>query len=101
MVDYNKVCQLIGGERKVRDLGFMSYQQLVEAACAEGHTEQGDFNAWKWVRLRKALVSAPHNFRMKHPTKMPRTETTLHFLLSVNHELTTSGFVASRAFCPS
>jgi hypothetical protein len=96
MVDYNKVCQLIGGERKIRDLGFMSYQQLVETACAEGHTNHGNFNAWRWVRLCKPLVSVPRGFRMIHPTQMPRTEANLHFLLSVNHELTPNGFVASR-----
>jgi hypothetical protein len=100
MVDYNKVCQLIGGERKIRDLGFMSYQQLVETACAEGHADQGNYGAWKWVGLRKPLVSVPRSFRMIHPTQMPRTKTTLHFLLSVNHELTPNGFVASRELYP-
>ena len=71
MVDYDKVCQLLEGEYEIRDLGFMSYQQLVESACAEGVVDQGKLDVWKWIRLRKALVSILNVFAL-YPIKMPR-----------------------------
>lgn len=83
MVDYDKVCQLLGGEHEIRNLCFMSYQQLVETACAEGHVDQGKLNVWKWIKLRKALVSVFSVLALSD--QMPGIETTLYLLLSLNH----------------
>jgi hypothetical protein len=79
MVDYDRVCQLLGSEHKIRDLGFMSYQQLVEIACTEGHVYQGKINVWKWIRLRKALVSVLSGFCIISD-QIPGIATTLYFL---------------------